>query len=104
MYLPGILVVLVFLFVGFSCCCFFYSVSIVLYLLFSFLIVSRILICFLSITKSLFLIVLLFFKQNKPCGELEEKMFFPPLTFGDVEPNEKPFAGLEIAREIKKPT
>ena len=41
--------------------------------------------------------VQLFFKLNKPCGELEEKKFVPPLTFGDAEPNEKPLPGLEVA-------
>ena len=46
--------------------------------------------------------VQLFFKLNKPCGELEEKKFVPPLTFGDAEPNEKPLPGLEVARGIEK--
>jgi hypothetical protein len=40
------------------------------------------------------------FKQNKPCGELEERKFVPPPTLGDAEPNEKPFPGLEVARVI----
>lgn len=48
--------------------------------------------------------VQLFFKQNKPCEELEERKFVPPLTFGDAEPNEKPLAGLEVARGVEKKT